>query len=170
MQIWFQNRRQIHRRKQRPLLPHEIAAFGLGGLAALSSDPTPMAAFSSSQTMVEGMPSSQQELPSSPGSSQVEFLGPPEIEERVEVVESEAADLSVDDKAPSLPPPIPALNRQSSSGLSGQEPCSSLSVNESVVKSFSSTPGYLANRWNSAHSSFSTPSSSHVPAFVTPTM
>lgn len=169
MQIWFQNRRQIHRRKQRPLLPHEIAAFGLGGLAALSSDPAPMAAFSSSQTMVEGIPSSQQEIPSSPGSSQVEFLEPREIEERVEVVEGEGADVSVNEKTSSLPPPIPALNRQSSR-LSGHEASSSSSANESVVKSFSSTPGYLANRWNSIHNSFSTPSSSHAPTFVTPTM
>jgi hypothetical protein len=37
-----------------------------------------------------------------------------------------------------------------------------------VIKSFSSTPGYLANRWSSINSSISTPASSQKPAFCTP--
>jgi hypothetical protein len=42
------------------------------------------------------------------------------------------------------------------------------SSSDNVSKSFSSTPGYLANRWNTMHSSFSTPSASQVPAATTP--
>ena len=42
------------------------------------------------------------------------------------------------------------------------------SLSDTVSKSFSSTPGYLSNRWNTVNSSFSTPSSSQVPAVTTP--
>lgn len=36
---------------------------------------------------------------------------------------------------------------------------SSVSISEGVVKTFSSTPGYLANRWNPANNASSTPAS-----------
>jgi hypothetical protein len=42
------------------------------------------------------------------------------------------------------------------------------SLSDNVSKSFSSTPGYLSNRWNTMHSSFSTPSASQAPAVTTP--
>jgi hypothetical protein len=42
------------------------------------------------------------------------------------------------------------------------------SSSDNVSKSFSSTPGYLANRWNTMHSSFSSPSASQAPAATTP--
>ncbi|KAE8444583.1 hypothetical protein EG329_014414 [Mollisiaceae sp. DMI_Dod_QoI] len=164
VQIWFQNRRQINRRKSRPLLPHEIAAFGLGGMAALSSDPAPMLAFGSSQTVEEIGPSSQQERSSSQESCQepVEILEPRRIEDPIKMVEQTVQ--------PSAEPtgPLPArLNREASSGISLPE-SSSFSANENVFKSFSSTPGYLANRWNSISSSFSTPASSQTAPMVTP--
>lgn len=51
VQIWFQNKRQSARRKSRPLLPHELEAFGLGGMTALSSDPISSSVYGSSQAM-----------------------------------------------------------------------------------------------------------------------
>jgi hypothetical protein len=64
----------------------------------------------------------------------------------------------------------------SSSMLGGQSPESSntaattLPASESVIKSFSSTPGYLANRWNPANGSSSTPASTQITPRVTPIM
>ncbi|KAG4438170.1 hypothetical protein IFR05_006338 [Cadophora sp. M221] len=172
VQIWFQNRRQINRRKSRPLLPHEIAAFGLGGMAALSSDPASMAGYSSSPSMEETEPSSQVE----PIASQAEpdhchdevpevslpkpVETPVEVEKEIEP-EVEAA---VEEVAAALPPP---LLRRASSGTSVND-SSSFPITDTTTKSFSSTPGYLANRWNAYNSSFSSPSSSQVPAFTTP--
>jgi len=46
----------------------------------------------------------------------------------------------------------------------------SSSMPENLGLSFSSTPGYLANRWNLANSSFSTPSSSQIAPVATPPM
>ena len=44
------------------------------------------------------------------------------------------------------------------------------SIPENLGSSFSSTPGYLANRWNLANSSFSTPSTSQIATVATPPM
>jgi hypothetical protein len=169
-QIWFQNRRQINRRKSRPLLPHEIAAFGLGGMAALSSDPASIIAFGSSQSGGELEPSLQQEMISSQeetGSCQdeVEILLPEPAKERVEVANGEGVEAVADDRSAFLPP----MKHQASSDISVTE-SSSMPTTESVIKSFSSTPGYLANRWNSINNSFSSPVSSQQPTFCTPPM
>ncbi|KUJ22720.1 uncharacterized protein LY89DRAFT_680839 [Mollisia scopiformis] len=164
VQIWFQNRRQINRRKSRPLLPHEIAAFGLGGMAALSSDPASMLVFNSSQTVGEPGPSSQQERSSSQESCQEEpeAVEPKAPSEPAKPIEQTVQPLS--DPAITLPA---TLEHQTSSGYSLPETIST-SVNDNVIKSFSSTPGYLANRWNSVSSSFSTPASSQPAQMFTP--
>ncbi|KAH7417354.1 hypothetical protein BKA64DRAFT_657716 [Cadophora sp. MPI-SDFR-AT-0126] len=172
VQIWFQNRRQINRRKSRPLLPHEIAAFGLGGMAALSSDPASMAGYSSSPSMEETEPSSQadvissQEEPESRQDEASEVILPDLSERSVEnekKVEAEVVEV-VEEVVATLPPP---LLRQGSSGVSVNE-SSSFPVPDNTTKSFSSTPGYLANRWNTYNSSFSTPASSQAAVFTTP--
>jgi hypothetical protein len=173
VQIWFQNRRQINRRKSRPLLPHEIAAFGLGGVAALSSDPASVTVLSDSQNMEvpelssqqttsQKIPSSQEETDSC--QDEVEFLEPRSAEECILSQKSETVGVITDDNTVPL---LPMLKRQSSSGISNPDN-GTCSATQSVSRSFSSTPGYLANRWNPISSSFSTPSSSQLASFATP--
>ncbi|KAL3424818.1 MBF complex negative regulatory component yox1 [Phlyctema vagabunda] len=152
VQIWFQNRRQINRRKQRPLLPHEIAAFGLGGMAALSSDPI-TGAISSHRTELLPMGSSFERLSSqgSDGSSQELQSELQSSEERCDPHESTQSEI------------IPEDGKV-------QKAVSTPAVSQNVSKSFSSTPGYLANRWNTSSSSFSTPASSYLPSIATPSI
>jgi len=169
IQIWFQNRRQINRRKSRPLLPHEIAAFGLGGMAALSSDPAPMHGFSSSQSAGDLEPSLQVERVSSQETvenqqDEVEILDLEPMQDSTKVVVGVATEAKDQNNASSL---SSILKHQRSSGVSTSE-ASSASVTETGTKSFSSTPGYLANRWNSINSSFSTPASSQAATFANP--
>ncbi|KAL2072605.1 hypothetical protein VTL71DRAFT_11948 [Oculimacula yallundae] len=172
VQIWFQNRRQINRRKSRPLLPHEIAAFGLGGMAALSSDPASMGGYSSSPSMEELESNSRvqavagREQPERSQDEVPEGLIPVPVEAPVEAEKKPEAEVEAvaEEIVATLPPP---LLRRASSGVSIGE-SSSMPRPDTTTKSFSSTPGYLANRWNSYNSSFSSPSSSHAPSFTTP--
>lgn len=178
-QIWFQNRRQINRRKSRPLLPHEIVAFGIGGIAALSSDPVVGMPFSSSSTSgeeearveVDKTKSSQEREKTHLPEQRLEVEEPITNDDRVEIAK-EATEM-MESSEPSLPPSkpyVPSLERQpSSTGSLVNAESSSFS---SVIKSFSSTPGYLANRWN-AVSSFtsSRPESSQATGpLMTPSM
>ncbi|PBP19587.1 homeobox domain-containing protein [Diplocarpon rosae] len=173
VQIWFQNRRQIHRRKSRSLLPHEIAAYGLGGMALMSSDSDNALDYPGSQGTEKQEASSQAEVVASQKNDQshkeeVEFVQakPAErIAEPEKEVEAEVeVDASVEQVTASLPPQLP---RQNSSGVSAAEPSSSSATNN-AAKSFPSTPGYLANRRNAFNSSFSTPPSAQVPKISTP--
>lgn len=136
-----------------------------------------MLGYSSSQSAEDPEPSSQVEVVASQedaGSCQneVEVLepGPTEMENIIEPEKSVEVEVQVEavveQVAASLPPPLLC---QASSGTSYTE-SSSFSATENAAKSFSSTPGYLANRWNAFNSSFSTPSSSQVPTFATPPM
>ncbi|KAH8657463.1 hypothetical protein BGZ60DRAFT_434430 [Tricladium varicosporioides] len=164
VQIWFQNRRQINRRKSRPLLPHEIAAFGLRGMNALSSDP------------VTGSTSSNdQEFEAAKAGSNGDVAGDPEVAEcgqEAEILEStntitEPIDIKKKNAAQevlSSSRPGSATEAQSSATIYDE----ANSFADSVYKSFSSTPGYLANRWNNPNSSFSTPTTSQVATFSTP--
>jgi len=68
----------------------------------------------------------------------------------------------------SLPSTIPKVNSQTS--IEDHADFISSSVPENVGLSFSSTPGYLANRWNLVNSPFSTPSSSQIAPVATPPM
>jgi hypothetical protein len=134
-------------------------------MAALSSD---MAFSSSSQNGEEPESSSQQETISSQEETrscevEAEIPLPNAAEERVNVAKEEAV-FGVESRPTFLPP---LLKRQSSSATSLNE-SSSLPSTGNVFKSFSSTPGYLANRWNSVNSSFSTPASSSQHTFRTP--
>ncbi|KAF7958731.1 hypothetical protein EAE96_002265 [Botrytis aclada] len=165
VQIWFQNRRQINRRKSRPLLPHEIAAFGLG-LNPLSSDPASIVNYSSSQETDE----------------QAESLLPHEalraldnedesrISQDVELSAHETSTIKSSEKVAEGTQKLPVKAEPSS--LVSETPSKanrSQSVSEALSQSFSATPGYLANRWNNVNL-FSTPVAAHSAMFTTPTI
>jgi hypothetical protein len=140
-------------------------------MAALSSDPASIILFSSSQSGGEPEATSQKEVISSQEDTSsspdmVEILLPEPAKERVEVAMGEGVDAVTNDKPAFF---SPNMKHQASSGISITE-SSSMSTTESVIKSFSSTPGYLANRWNSINSSFSSPAPSQQPTFSTPSM
>jgi len=69
----------------------------------------------------------------------------------------------------SLPLEMPTVKTRTSFEGRGAEFIAS-SAPENLGSSFYSTPGYLANRWNLANSSFSTPPSSHTAHITTPPM
>ncbi|KAH8890850.1 hypothetical protein GQ53DRAFT_824097 [Thozetella sp. PMI_491] len=152
VQIWFQNRRQNDRRKSRPLSPQEIAALRYGGMQIISSDP-PMPYSSFGSDSVEPSPSHSSawptQNPTSPGQS--EAAPRP----------GSADEMEKTDGRPSGPQPRLDLDKDATPEAgtppqkgSASEPGSS---SQGLSQSFSSTVGYLANRWNPG-SSFSTPS------------
>ena len=137
-------------------------------MAALSSDPAHMMVMSSSQSAHEPHQNSDGNVPGAeegePQKSQVDVSarsdGPGPIDD---AQPDEAEELG----EPTLPPPA-TLKRQASAISLGEG--SSFSGQDHFVKSFNSTPGYLANRWNNMNSSFSTPAASQKPVFTTPNM
>ncbi|KAK2628056.1 hypothetical protein QTJ16_002702 [Diplocarpon rosae] len=173
VQIWFQNRRQIHRRKSRSLLPHEIAAYGLGGMASMSSDSDNALEYRGSQGEEKLEASSQAEVVASQENNQnheeeVEFAQAKPAERLAKPEKEVEAEAEVQAGVEQVTAPLPPrLLHQNSSEVSVAEP-SSFSATNSAAKSFPSTPGYLANRRNAVNSSFSTPSSSQVPKISTP--
>ncbi len=139
---------------------------------ALSSDPVSMLPPNSSQNLEEPM-SSSQEQPSSQDRDEtsscqyeIDELRPEAAEEGLDFGKDEAAVLDFPEEKVCFPP---TPKQEASSGIMNTE-ASSVSVTENVIKSFSSTPGYLANRWNNINSSFSTPPSSKLPPLTTPPM
>ncbi|KAJ3486864.1 hypothetical protein NLG97_g6531 [Lecanicillium saksenae] len=144
VQIWFQNRRQNDRRKSRPLSPQELAALRFNGLHGVPTDPMSMAAGVPNAeipvTMAAHAPTNPQAMsPSQPSSQPVP--SPAQL--------ITATPRATGHANPQLPETTPQ-NRDLSSSQSSQD------CPPSVAHSFSSSVGYLANRWNIG-SSFSTP-------------
>jgi hypothetical protein len=145
-------------------------------MAALSSDPASAMTFSSPQSWgepdirpQEGILSSQDNEPTtSPVQENLLRQMPQSMGECVELAKEKSVDIP-ESNSSSLPQSISMSRTQSSPAISNTE-TSFLSTTEGVAKSFSSTPGYLANRWNTANSSSSTPLSSQVAPLVTPPM
>ena len=143
----------------------------IGGLAAVS-DPASLIAFNTSQSGEEPIMSSQQEGMGSSQESDIanlEELQKPSASQPIEShvkVEKDGPKEAIENRRYSLPASMPALNQQRSFEVSGTE-ATPFSV-ESVIKSFSSTPGYLANRWNATNGSFSTPTSAKQANMQTP--
>ncbi|KAJ6789618.1 hypothetical protein PWT90_07332 [Aphanocladium album] len=144
VQIWFQNRRQNDRRKSRPLSPQELAALRFNGLHGVSTDPMAMAAGVPNAdipvTMAAHAPTNVQALSPAQSSSQP-MPSPAQL-----VTATPRASGHTNFQLPETTP----QNRDISSSQSSQD------GPPSVAHSFSSSVGYLANRWNIG-SSFSTP-------------
>lgn len=123
---------------------------------------------SSSQSALEPHQSSEGNVPDAEGGesqrSQVDVSARSDGPGPIEDAQPEEAEEAVE---PTLPPPA-TLKRQASAISLGEG--SSFSGQDHFVKSFNSTPGYLANRWNNMNSSFSTPAASQNPLFTTPNM
>ncbi|TGO31148.1 hypothetical protein BPAE_0001g00420 [Botrytis paeoniae] len=166
VQIWFQNRRQINRRKSRPLLPHEIAAFGLG-LNPLSSDPASIVNYSSSQETDE---QAESLLPNE-ALSTLDNEDESRISQDVELSASGmTSTIKSSEQVAEGTQKLPVKTEPSS--LVSETPSKetrSQSVSEALSQSFSATPGYLANRWNNVNP-FSTPVAAHSAMFTTPTI
>ncbi|OAA73192.1 Homeodomain-like protein [Cordyceps fumosorosea ARSEF 2679] len=144
VQIWFQNRRQNDRRKSRPLSPQELAALRFNGLHPAATDP--MAATASVANAEAPVPVSAH-VP-----ADTQAVSPPHTSPKP--VPSTAQLFTATPRAsgptnPQLPETTPQ-NRDLSSSQSSQD------GPPSITHSFSSSVGYLANRWNIG-SSFSTP-------------
>ncbi|KAM3077684.1 Homeobox protein yox1, variant 2 [Clarireedia jacksonii] len=170
VQIWFQNRRQINRRKSRPLLPHEIAAFGLGGMAALSSDPSSMTGLSSSPRIEEQSGHWQDTSIADPKErSSLDAQRSP----IAQAIALAASRLESRNRAEENSPTLPTKDLKGESKFEQTQKTTkedrSFSITESVSQSFSSTPGYLANRWNAVHS-FSTPAPAPTTILATPSI
>lgn len=155
LQIWFQNRRQNTRRKSRPLLPHEIMAFGIGGMAALTSDAINFGISQSSGTFSS---SSQPEG----GSSQepVERPYPQLAPTPRSHCEGESSSIITPPKVeqPSSEPPTRALNFSS---------CQSSS--QPILPLPTPAAGWLSNRRSMSNGYFGTPASTQHQRLHTPT-
>ncbi|XP_044724839.1 homeobox domain-containing protein [Hirsutella rhossiliensis] len=147
VQIWFQNRRQNDRRKSRPLSPEELAALRYGGIHCVSSD---------SGTPLGANPESDRPFPASDPAAVWASVSPTFNHNSPDHSQS-FADASLprqgsqETTTPAQPGKTPPQGEDTPSSQPSQP-------TETMAHSFSSSVGYLANRWNLG-SSFSTPSS-----------
>ncbi|KAK7226640.1 hypothetical protein V2G26_014643 [Clonostachys chloroleuca] len=150
VQIWFQNRRQNDRRKSRPLSPQEIAALRYNGSQNVGESFIPqvmngapeLAVFSVSET-----PAPPPLLAAVPSTSPSQIAPNPSLTPNIP--ETPVAPVPPRALVEATPPQLP---NQEASFSSSQE---SLPASQS----FSSSVGYLANRWNIGSSFNSTPPS-----------
>ncbi|PNY23714.1 GS homeobox 2, partial [Tolypocladium capitatum] len=139
VQIWFQNRRQNDRRKSRPLTPEEIAALRCGGMHNVSSDPV---------TCRSAIADDDASCPA-PDPTGLQPVDRAEVSPSFNHTRCEHPQSFTDAVTP-------RVGSQESSAQS-QPDTTPPQSQEAVAHSFSSSVGYLANRWNLG-SSFSTPS------------
>ncbi|KAJ6445816.1 homeobox transcription factor [Purpureocillium lavendulum] len=145
VQIWFQNRRQNDRRKSRPLSPEELAALRYGGVHGLSDGIAPRGFIAGlGQNSDPAAPPTAERAPVSPSAEQIS-------PEQSFVDASTPRIGSQESNTKSQSQTTPPQSQEAPSSQRSQE------GSDAPVPSFSSSVGYLANRWNLG-SSFSTPS------------
>ncbi|RGP62480.1 hypothetical protein FLONG3_10209 [Fusarium longipes] len=151
VQIWFQNRRQNDRRKARPLSPQEVAALQFGGMNVIPSDPIVNATTPS-------RPEKAFPVTDPTGSRYADHISaPPRHFDQTPSMPRTHSDL-----LNSTPVSIPRDREYRFPDVTPNRIDPALShsahgASHSLSSSISSNVGYLANRWNSAPSSFSTP-------------
>ncbi|KIE01996.1 homeobox transcription factor, partial [Metarhizium majus ARSEF 297] len=150
VQIWFQNRRQNDRRKSRPLSPEELAALRFGGMHHVPSSDPATSRIDSDRCFQSSDPASSRSAADHQGS-----VSPPLTtrQTRPELTRSYSDAAIVTPRTGGIGRHIDTLPPQSQEAPSSQRSQDS----ESMRHSFSSSVGYLANRWNLG-SSFSSPS------------
>lgn len=155
--IWFQNRRQNDRRKSRPLSPQEIAALRYGGMQILSSDPvTYKSSFENAdtsplQSMSQPVPEQGSSSPSPAERADANSSAeePTKIQETPQMPREARREVAPEanvGQITSITPPQKEMPTQTP-----------MNPSHSMVQSFSSSVGYLSNRWNQG-SAFATPS------------
>ena len=141
-------------------------------MASLSCDNACVIALSSSEPLEEAVVPSQQGVIDYQHNKTISFQGnkvlvpqtQPEVESSNSAKQGTAEFL---ENSNSLPQSTSKASTRSSPATSSTE-IGSFSAAESVIKSFSSTPGYLANRWNPANNSSAAPLSSQSGPVVAP--
>ncbi|KAK1599941.1 homeobox domain-containing protein [Colletotrichum navitas] len=142
VQIWFQNRRQNDRRKSRPLSAQEIAALRYGGMQIISSDPV---------TYSPSLP----EEKASPVADAATMKVPMPAETPVKSV---STTVEAHEQLQLATPSIPTTSADAKTLETPTSQATDSSLPQSTGSfSFSSSIGFLTNRWNPT-SSFSTPS------------
>ena len=142
-------------------------------MATLTSSPSSATDFNSNGPLREGVVQSEDNVTSrkediSTGSyAQEDMPRTQSMRDSVDTTQQEVTDRP--ETCDSALPPSSSILRTQSSPEPLRTNTSSISLSDSVIKSFSSTPGYLANRWNPANNS-STPKSTQIIPQVTPPM
>jgi hypothetical protein len=140
-------------------------------MASLSCDNACVIALSSSEPLEEAVVPSQQGVIDYQHNKTISFQGKVLVPQtQTEVGSSNSAKQGTAEfleNSNSLPQSTSKASTRSSPATSSTE-IASFSAAESVIKSFSSTPGYLANRWNPANNSSAAPLSSQSGPVVAP--
>jgi hypothetical protein len=140
-------------------------------MASLSCDNACVIALSSSEPLEEAVIPSQQGVIDYRHNKTISFQGKVLVPQtQTEVGSSNSAKQGTAEfleNSNSLPQSTSKASTRSSPATSSTE-IGSFSAAESVIKSFSSTPGYLANRWNPANNSSAAPLSSQSGPVVAP--
>ncbi|KHN95321.1 homeobox transcription factor [Metarhizium album ARSEF 1941] len=150
VQIWFQNRRQNDRRRSRPLSPEELAALRFGGMHHVASSDPVTSRIDSDRCFPSSDPESSRPAADHQGSPSPPFAT---ARTRPELKRSHSDAAIVTPRSGGMGRHTDVLPPQSQ-----EVPLSQRSQDaESRGHFFSSSVGYLANRWNLG-ASFSSPS------------